>query len=405
MKKRKSGIALLLSAALAVPAISAHPFTVFGADETTIHLSNPATVNGVTTWDCVEFGRYWQADTNGDGTANDEDEMSPIKWRVLSVSDDDIFLMADQCLDWLSYDDPYNDTNESTWQTSFLREWLNSNFHNNAFNAEEQNAIKIVTVSPDNNPETGTDGGSETQDKLYVLSRSEITNMAYGFVADGGSESLTRRTQKTEFAKTMTKLAFKDVNDTGYWLRTPGDSHAKALTVESSGGIKDSSGLSVDSTKGVCPVVHITPSASSVLHKTDSVTSDSKNSNVPQKPDNTPKPPNNQNPAVTGKEVIKGKAPKITVKFMQKLKKGQYNRIRIKYKLTKGAVGYQIRYKKGKGSWTTLTRTKPVKPYDSVSIRGKGTYSFQIRSFTKDMATYSKWSKPKKVKVKKLYKA
>ena len=123
MKKRKSWIALLLSAALAVPAISMHPVTVSGADETTIHLSNPATVNGVTTWDCVEFGRYWQADTNGDGTANDEDEMSPIKWRVLSVSEDDIFLMADQCLDWLSYDDPYNDTNESTWQTSFLREW------------------------------------------------------------------------------------------------------------------------------------------------------------------------------------------------------------------------------------------------------------------------------------------
>lgn len=69
---------------------------------------------------------------------------------------------------------------------------------------------------------------------------------------------------------------------------------------------------------------------------------------MPQKPDNTPKPPNNQKPTVTSKEVIKGKAPKITVKFMQKLKKGQYNRIRIKYKLTKGVVGYQIRYKKGK---------------------------------------------------------
>lgn len=414
MKKRKSRTVLLLSAVLALSAVPVHPVTVFGAAETEITLSNPSTVNGATTWDCVEFGRYWQKDTNGDGTANDDDDMTPIKWRVLSVSDDEVFLMADQCLDWLTYDDPYNNRNEADWQASFLREWLNSRFYNSAFNAEEMNAIKIVTVKPDNNPETGTEGSAETQDKLYILSCSDIKNTAYGFDADTGSESVTRRAQKTDFAKTMTKLSFKDVNDTGYWLRTPGNSLSNAMTTESDGSIKDPNGISVDSSKGVRPVMHVSLSSSSLLKKTDSITSSPKNQDTDkdtnkdttQNPINslTPTDSQNPNPNANTKEVIKGKAPKITVKFMQKLKKGQYNRIRIKYKLSKGAVGYQIRYKNGKGNWTTLTRKKPVKPYDSVSIRKKGTYSIQIRSFTKGMATYSKWSKTKKVKVKKLHK-
>lgn len=43
-------------------------------------VSNPTISNGVTTWDCVYFGNYWQNDTNGDGTADQQDDKEPIKW-------------------------------------------------------------------------------------------------------------------------------------------------------------------------------------------------------------------------------------------------------------------------------------------------------------------------------------
>ena len=77
-------------------------------------VSNPTISNGVTTWDCVYFGNYWQNDTNGDGTADQQDDKEPIKWRVLSVDGSDAFLMADQCLDT----QPYNEENEDvTWET------------------------------------------------------------------------------------------------------------------------------------------------------------------------------------------------------------------------------------------------------------------------------------------------
>ncbi len=41
---------------------------------------------------------YWQNDTNGDGIADQNDAKEPIKWRVLQVDGDDVFLMSDKNL-------------------------------------------------------------------------------------------------------------------------------------------------------------------------------------------------------------------------------------------------------------------------------------------------------------------
>ena len=57
-------------------------------------LNNPTISNGVTTWDCIYFGNYWQNDTNGDGKADQNDQKEPIKWRVLSVNGNDAFLLT-----------------------------------------------------------------------------------------------------------------------------------------------------------------------------------------------------------------------------------------------------------------------------------------------------------------------
>lgn len=67
-------------------------------------LHNPKTdESGVVTWDCVYFGNYWQMDTNRDGRVDQDDEKQPIKWRVLSVDGDDVFLLAEKDLDCRPY--------------------------------------------------------------------------------------------------------------------------------------------------------------------------------------------------------------------------------------------------------------------------------------------------------------
>ena len=53
-----------------------------------ISLQNPTTDgNGVTTWDCIYFGNYYQSNSS---------TKEPIKWRVLSVHGNDAFLLADK---------------------------------------------------------------------------------------------------------------------------------------------------------------------------------------------------------------------------------------------------------------------------------------------------------------------
>ena len=141
---------------------------------------------GVMTWDCVYFGNYPQSDATGN-------TKEPIKWRVLSVDGDDVFLVADTNLDVQRY----NATDKAvTWETCTMRSWLNGygsssnvcgidytsdNFINRAFTASEQSAIKTVTVVTAGNPIGKATGGKDTHDKLFLLSFEEVTNPDYGF--------------------------------------------------------------------------------------------------------------------------------------------------------------------------------------------------------------------------------
>ena len=146
-----------------------------------VSLQNPTTDgNGVTTWDCIYFGNYYQSNSS---------TKEPIKWRVLSVDGNDAFLLADQNLDAKPYNEEATDV---TWATCTLRTWLNGTFLNMAFTSAEQAAIKNTTVVNEDNPYYGTEGGVNTTDKVYLLSIAEACNTAYGFNGEFRTVSETR---------------------------------------------------------------------------------------------------------------------------------------------------------------------------------------------------------------------
>ena len=67
------------------------------AQDDDMTLKGPGTdQDGYVTYDCIWFGNYKQ------GT---DAEKSPIKWRVLKVDGDDVFLSADKVLDVRRYHD------------------------------------------------------------------------------------------------------------------------------------------------------------------------------------------------------------------------------------------------------------------------------------------------------------
>ncbi|MDD6136020.1 MAG: InlB B-repeat-containing protein [Lachnospiraceae bacterium] len=86
-------------------------------------------------YDIVEFGKYWQEDTNGDGVADRNDEKTPIQWRVLQVDDkeDCVLLLSDKILDyqWYNAEDVNKNINapeEVILVYSPFHQWFSTNF-------------------------------------------------------------------------------------------------------------------------------------------------------------------------------------------------------------------------------------------------------------------------------------
>lgn len=105
----------------------------------------------------------------------------PIKWRVLNVGGEQVFLLADKALDAQSYHTDYKDI---TWENSMVRSWLNESFINSAFSAEQKAVVLDTQVTNANNTVFETNGGSDTKDKIFLLSEGETYGdraSSYGF--------------------------------------------------------------------------------------------------------------------------------------------------------------------------------------------------------------------------------
>lgn len=230
-----------------------------------VSLQNPTTDgNGVTTWDCIYFGNYYQSNSS---------TKQPIKWRVLSVNGNDAFLLADQNLDAKPYNEAHTDV---TWATCTLRTWLNNTFLNTAFTSAEQAAIRNTTVVNDDNPYWDTEGGENTTDKVYLLSIAEASNTAYGFNGEFHTYSETREAKNTAYAEEcgVFTSTITEYEGNGYWwLRSPGYVSSNASYVPSY-SYGDGVGHNVNSVSGVRPALHLNLSSSTLWSYAGKVTAE-----------------------------------------------------------------------------------------------------------------------------------
>ncbi|MCR5702341.1 MAG: fibronectin type III domain-containing protein [Lachnospiraceae bacterium] len=164
----------------------------------------PSFSNDVVTWDCVYFGRYKQ---------NVSFERNPIEWRVLSVSGNDAFVIADKALDCKQYDIHDN----GIWGECSLREWLNgieryendeTAFIKAAFSDAERGAIISTTTI---NKDYGSKVDYNLTDKVFLLSVDEVLNKTYGFDTTK-EESKTRTAKATNYAR-FNGAAIYDMSD------------------------------------------------------------------------------------------------------------------------------------------------------------------------------------------------
>ncbi len=147
-------------------------------------------------------------------------KFEPIQWRVLSDTNGELFVMAENILDSRAY----NQTDKNvTWKICTLRTWLNNDFYNTAFNSSERAKIKTSTVVNPANPWYGSPGGKNTNDKLFLLSYADTINPAYGFSSSYDTNDTARQAHGTDYAKSIG--LYTNSSHLGYsywWLRSPG---------------------------------------------------------------------------------------------------------------------------------------------------------------------------------------
>lgn len=179
----------------------------------------------------VTFGRYPQTKAGNDAT--------PIEWLVLARDGNKALLISRYGLDAQPYNIVYTDV---TWENCTLRTWLNWTFYNKAFSSAEQSAI--LTTNVDNSKKQcysgySTDGGNNTQDKVFLLSYAEA-NKYFGVTYDNRSNTKSR-VAPTAYAIAhggWTSSSNKTADSTyagRWWLRSSGSSSSSAALVSSSG--------------------------------------------------------------------------------------------------------------------------------------------------------------------------
>ena len=187
--------------------------------------------------DYITYGTYPQTAAGNDST--------PIEWLVLEYDEKNnkALLISRYGLDCQPYNSRYISV---TWETCSLRTWLNGTFLNKAFSKAEQGAI--LTTNVDNSSsqycsEWFTDGGNNTQDKVFLLSCSEANkyfNVVY-WEYSGAENNTKSRIAPTAYAIAQgayTSSSYKTADGSAsgwWWLRSPGSSSSSAAYVYSLG--------------------------------------------------------------------------------------------------------------------------------------------------------------------------
>ena len=194
--------------------------------------------------DNVYFGNYFQSNAS---------TKEPVKWRVLSNTGGQLFLLADQNLDVFQY---HTEIEDVTWETSTMRSWLNGygassntggssgidytgdNFLDAAFSAKEQNAIVETAVVNDDNKDdnygTNGDGGNDTNDRIFLLSIAEADNRSY--FPKGSNSRFSANTVYVADGGKLGSGMYGAGEADWWWLRSPGFNNSMAAFIEDDGG-------------------------------------------------------------------------------------------------------------------------------------------------------------------------
>jgi len=191
----------------------------------------------------VTFGRYEQDNVSSNGP-------EAIEWLVLDVKDGKVFLLSKYGLETKHYNETWAAV---TWETCTLRTWLNEEFYYTAFDEEERMSVLKTLVKTEDNPQFGTEGGSDTEDRVFLLSIEEAEQYFTGDetyvdkfgrshdycferVATATSYAIAQGAHVEEYSKYDSSI-YQGIGNTYWYLRSLGEAYGYVAQVDPCGWI------------------------------------------------------------------------------------------------------------------------------------------------------------------------
>ena len=203
-------------------------------EEAENHISKPKSGEKYKAGDIIEYGSYpYYADG----------EEKAIEWQILEKNDDGTALVISRyALDSMPY---YKSCEHITWEQSTIRQWLNNDFYDKAFQDVDKNIILESNVINEDNKQFDSEGGNDTKDKIFLLSINEANKYFDSDVSRAAEATpyaekrgvwtvgYVKRNHRKIVEKAFPQWKKKGFPDFGcwWWLRSPGMDNALASLV------------------------------------------------------------------------------------------------------------------------------------------------------------------------------
>jgi len=153
-------------------------------------------------------------------------------WRILDIEDDRALVLSEEVMLKQAY---HSHNVPITWEFCDLRNYLNDRFYNDNFSTDEKIRIAETKIVNNDNSQYGTSGGSDTTDKIFILSIEEANQY---------------------FSGNKTRIAVDSAGTASwYWLRSPGYETNYAAFVPNDGFINPYGNIIVNIGGGVRPAL------------------------------------------------------------------------------------------------------------------------------------------------------
>ncbi|MBQ8281078.1 MAG: hypothetical protein IJZ25_01580 [Lachnospiraceae bacterium] len=197
----------------------------------------------------IIFGTYEQ-----DG--NEDNGKEPLEWIILDKHDDKMLVITRYIID----SHRYNIREDTTWETSEMREWLNGEVLEETFTEEERERILSSELENPDNPDSLVEGGNATIDYIFLLSTEEVIEY-FEKPSDAKAYKTAYVVDKMVFIndENQEKLDNGEKLAAGWTLRTPGLDSMHVSGAYSYGSLLNTSGNEVsNNSNNIRPAMWIT---------------------------------------------------------------------------------------------------------------------------------------------------